>query len=254
VLRAVRLIVVALLAASPAAANVDVDRGFPAGECTAWAYSKRPGIVDLTVLRNLKVTPSTGQATQRVANWDAWLWAANARKGGFAVGARPAVGAVAVWPRNTDGAGPVGHVAYVEKVLAGGAFAFSEQNWNGHRNVTRRVVASDRSLRFIYGRGGEPMQAGTGQLRRLWSSQGADGKTPSAVLQMSGRADVLLRLIGPRGLSRDAARILPAGTSTIALSEIAGVAALAPGNYALVVVVVGGGSAYRYSLLYVPGS
>ena len=176
--RVLLLTVVAAIAAVPASAYVDKDNGFPAGECTFWAYAKRPAIVDLTVLRtlNVRIDQNGGiQTVQPISAWDGWLWAKNAKKGGFAVGTRPAVGAIAVWPRNTDGAGPIGHVAYVEKLLGGGSFAVSEENWAGHRSPTRRVVSANRSLRFVYRRADEPKPAGKGSVRRIsarWAPTG----------------------------------------------------------------------------------
>ncbi len=253
--RLVLLAVVATVAAVPASARVGVQNGFPGGECTSWAYAKRPAIVDLTVLHtfNVRVAANGGiQTVQPISDWAAWLWATNARRGRFAVGTRPAVGAIAVWPRNTDGAGPIGHVAYVEKVLAGGAFAVSEENWAGRRSPTHRVVSANRSLRFIYRRADEPKQNGTGSIRRVSSTQGADGKTPSAVLRMSGGADVLFKLIGPHGFVKEASRVLPAGTSTVPLSELTGDASLASGYYTIAVLVVGGGGNYQYLELIVP--
>lgn len=254
--RVLLLTVVAAVVAVPASARVDAHSGFPAGECTFWAYAKRPAIVDLTVLHTLNVRVSANggiQAVQPISAWDGWLWAANARKGRFAVGTRPAVGAIAVWPRNTDGAGPIGHVAYVEKVLAGGAFAVSEDNWAGHRSPTHRVVSANRSLRFIYRRADEPKRSGTGSIRRVSGTMGSDGKTPSATLRMTGRANVLFKLIGPHGFVKEASQVVPAGTSTVALSELVEGATLAAGDYTIAVLVVGGGGNYQFVTVYVPG-
>jgi surface antigen len=251
------LALVAAVATAPASARVGTQSGFPVGECTSWAYAKRPAIVDLTILRTLNVRMSANgaiQLVQPISGWDAWLWTANAHKGGFAVGTRPAVGAIAVWPRNTDGAGPIGHVAFVEKVLAAGAFAVSEENWEGRRHPTHRVVSANRSLRFIYRRADEPQRQGTGSIVRISSTQGADGKTPSATLRMSGRGDVLFKLIGPHGFVKEAVRTLPAGTSALVLSELTGSAHLASGYYTLAVILAGSGGNYQYLELYVPGA
>jgi hypothetical protein len=253
--KVVPLLIVVAATASSAGAQVGAPSDFPKGECTSWAYAKRPAIVDLTLLRTLNVKSANGgvQVVAPLADWDAWLWAKNARKGGFAVGARPRAGAIVVWPRNTDSAGPIGHVAYVERVLAGGSFAVSEENWNGHRYPTRRVVSANPSLRFIYRRADEPQRKGTGSILRLSSSEGTDGKTPSAIVRMSGRGDVLFKLIGPHGFAEEAARVLPPGTSTIPLSDLAGSASIPAGTVTLVVLVAGGGGSYQYLELYVPG-
>ena len=44
---------------------------------------------------------------------------------------RPAVGAVAWWNRNVPGAGSVGHVAYVEKVVSPTVIIVSQDSWGG---------------------------------------------------------------------------------------------------------------------------
>jgi surface antigen len=56
---------------------------------------------------------------------DAWNWPNVARRAGLAVGRRPFVGAVAVWP---ELARPFGHVAYVTSVGPGRAFQVAEYN------------------------------------------------------------------------------------------------------------------------------
>lgn len=58
---------------------------------------------------------------------DARNWAHVARLRGIAVGTQPRIGAVAVWPRES----PLGHVAYVTGVDAGGRFDVAEYNLPG---------------------------------------------------------------------------------------------------------------------------
>jgi hypothetical protein len=237
---AVLTLSLAALAGGAAQARSGAQTGFPPGGCTAWTYLKRPAIVDETELRSL--TPSPARA---ITEWDAWLWATNARRGGFRVGTRPAVGAVAVWPRNTDGAGPLGHVAYVERVLPGGDFLVSEQNWDGRRYPTRRVVEPNHSLRFIYRAANEPRKVGDGRLLRFSTSSRPD-KPVTVTLRMSGPGDVLARLTGAHGFASESARVLPAGTTTLPLPELLGRTRLPAGSYTLWVLVVGGGGSYQY--------
>lgn len=58
-------------------------------------------------------------------------WNDNAIFIGFYVVAQPVVGSVVVWEGNKGGAGPVGHVAYVEVVNSDNTYNLSEYNWNG---------------------------------------------------------------------------------------------------------------------------
>jgi surface antigen len=61
---------------------------------------------------------------------DAWNWPNVARRRGLRVTARPRVGAIAVWPKL---ARPFGHVAYVIRLDADGAFDVAEYNRPGDR-------------------------------------------------------------------------------------------------------------------------
>src|SRR5690349_19871460 len=128
--RLVRIFVLSLaLAAWAGPAATAPMPGFPAGQCTEWAYLKRPDIVDTAIAKN-------GIA----GNWNADHWASNAAAAGFLIGSTPAVGAIAVWPAGVDGAGVLGHVAYVEQVSGDGSFLVSEENWEGSPALHRRIV------------------------------------------------------------------------------------------------------------------
>jgi surface antigen len=115
---------------------------FPTGQCTRWAYQRRPDIVD------------TGIQKYRIRAWDAWRWADNARRAGFRVDGRARRGDVAVWARNVSGAGRLGHVGYVESVATNGSVRISEADWNGHRRVTSRTLKRSalKRLKFIHAR------------------------------------------------------------------------------------------------------
>ena len=72
---------------------------------------------------------------------------------GLSTGTVPRVGAVAVFPPNEQGAGPHGHVAYVEAVN-GDEVVVSEANFYGHPPGHRRTVFAGRlelHLRPSYG-------------------------------------------------------------------------------------------------------
>src|SRR5205085_1037270 len=82
---------------------------FPAGQCTWYAWGRRQDL-------GARVTG------------DARYWADSARRSGIPVGDTPVVGAVVVFQPGQDGAGPVGHVAYVESI-SGSQMTISESNF-----------------------------------------------------------------------------------------------------------------------------
>ncbi len=130
-----------LLRPGPTAAGADVDRGglvvygYPyASQCPV------AGIVDAVDRWKMNECNCTSyvawalEANGQRTDWfvagamDAWNWPHVARLAGLAVGRRPRVGAVAVWPKQ---ARPFGHLAYVTAVEGGGRFAVSEYNAPG---------------------------------------------------------------------------------------------------------------------------
>lgn len=131
-----------LLAAAAAFASSSLPYlgDFPKGQCTRWAYLKRPDVVNRGVRRN------------GITDWNAYLWAANARREGYSVNTHPHATDIAVWPRNVDGAGRIGHVAYVISVTRRGTVRISEVDWNGSRTPTRRTLtrAQLHGLQFIH--------------------------------------------------------------------------------------------------------
>lgn len=86
------------------------------GQCTAWAYAKRPDIYD------------NRAPTDTNTDWNADAWVAHALAEGLAVDGTPRVGDIAAWPQSF---GPPGHVAYVEAVESNGAITISEMNTSG---------------------------------------------------------------------------------------------------------------------------
>jgi surface antigen len=134
------LLAVGLLPASPAAAAGDHLHWFKKGQCTRYAYQKRPDIVD------------EGYRQHHFLHWDAWEWAPHARDSGFPVNRKPRKGDIAVWQRNVGGAKSKGHLAYVRSVTAKGKVKIAEVNWNGKHTVTYRTLSRSyaKKLQFIH--------------------------------------------------------------------------------------------------------
>jgi len=102
------------------------------GGCEYWANFRRPDV--------------TNGSFVVAENWAQW-----ARDHGFPVDKNPRAGDIAVWQADGTGAGPGGHVAYVESV-DGGVVVVSEMNWNGSKEPTTRVLNEYRlaSAEFIH--------------------------------------------------------------------------------------------------------
>ena len=223
-MRRLLLLVALLFSVSAGVARASFD----AGQCTAWAFLMRPDVVVEAMLANPALT-----------NWDAARWAANARSAGLSVGTRPAVGAIAVWPAGVDGSGPVGHVAYVQKVKAGGAFFVTEEDWEDNPSPTSRWVSgASTSVRFIYVQPRRRVPAGPiadgGSLASLTSSGSyaarAAGAT-SVTLALTGPAVVAFRVNGP-GIHQTVTRTFGPGSSeVVSLAALTGKRALPAGAY-----------------------
>lgn len=113
---------------------------FPQGQCTFWAYEKRPDIYD---------------GSSHSVSWDALHWADNARAAGFPVNGSPQVGDIVVFQPGHQGAFGTGHLAYVEGVNPDGSFSVTEMNANGNPTVTsstRPSAAGDPGIQFIHRR------------------------------------------------------------------------------------------------------
>lgn len=105
------------------------------GQCTWYAWSRRPDLGNATL-------------------GNAWTWAASAARAGFPVSPIPAPGTIAVWRPYFGGSYGAGHVAYVERVLAGNRIEISEYNWRPLRYSSRVISAA--GLQFIYKKGQRP--------------------------------------------------------------------------------------------------
>ena len=125
---------------------------FDYGQCTYHAYETRSDIYERALTAGV---PRGGKATNAVYGgipdwwWNGWRWADNARRGGFEVGTTPAVGALAVYPRNWGGS-PVGHVAYVIGVNSNGTYRTSDRNVIGP-NISTHLRYPTAGVQFVYG-------------------------------------------------------------------------------------------------------
>lgn len=108
------------------------DNPYPQGQCTWWAWGKR---TDLPFFPDLA--------------GDALNWADSARRAGWPIGTTPVAGAIAVFRPHLDGAGYLGHVAYVEAVHDD-MITISEADFAGFPPGHERTIPA-RGLVFIYG-------------------------------------------------------------------------------------------------------
>ena len=85
---------------------------------------------------------------------DARYWAANAAASGWAVGAIPRIGSVIVFQPWTDGAGNVGHVAFVTNYYPStGRVVISEMHFPNLGQVNTRTITNgvnNPGIRYIY--------------------------------------------------------------------------------------------------------
>lgn len=122
----VALVLACYTSVSPAAASPR----FPYGVCTWWAAQERPDLVG--------------------AVWgDAFDWPREARRAGRPVTTQPTPGAIAVFQPGVQGAGALGHVAYVTAVGRNGWFQVSHTHWPLAGVVTYRWFQSGPGVRFL---------------------------------------------------------------------------------------------------------
>ncbi len=111
-------------------------------QCTWYSYNRR------------------GELGIPVPLWgDAADWIGSAKSAGYSVGRTPKQGACVIWQRGAPGGSPqYGHVAFVEKVLDGGASIFiSEHNYATPNGYGTRTIdmssAIGKGAQFIYDKG-----------------------------------------------------------------------------------------------------
>ncbi|MEB3232748.1 MAG: CHAP domain-containing protein [Leptolyngbyaceae bacterium] len=83
---------------------------------------------------------------------NAGTWDNSASRGAY-VTSQPKAGAIAVWEAYVNGAGSVGHVAFVEKVNSDGTITISESNWAGKAYNVRTISALNPSKFIIVPKG-----------------------------------------------------------------------------------------------------
>ena len=108
-----------------------------AGECTWWAINEFHAYTGLYP-----------QLIEPGDNGNAMYWAGNAAYNGWTVSATPRVDSIAVFPAYTNGAGSVGHVAWVTGV-SGSTITVSEMNWVAWDKVDTRTLTPASSVRYI---------------------------------------------------------------------------------------------------------
>jgi len=81
-------------------------------------------------------------------NGDARYWGGNAVLNGWTVTATPRVNSIVVFQPYTNGAGAVGHVAWVTAV-SGSSITFTEMNYVAWNSVDTRTVTPVSSVRYI---------------------------------------------------------------------------------------------------------
>ena len=107
------------------------------GQCTWWAIDRFHALSGY--YPNL-VAPGN--------NGDARYWAGNAVYNGWTVTATPRVNSIVVFQPYTNGAGAVGHVAWVTAV-SGSTITFTEMNYVAWNRVDTRTVTPVSSVQYI---------------------------------------------------------------------------------------------------------
>lgn len=116
---------------------------FRTGQCTDWASSKRPDIIE-RIEEAAYVADRLGKPFPDV-DFVAKNWATLAKAAGMTISDTPVAGAIVVWQPGVEGASPdSGHVGYVESV-GKGTFTTSEENVGapyvmGHRTLSSAPV------------------------------------------------------------------------------------------------------------------
>lgn len=112
--------------------NVKAGNAYAWGNCTWYAYNRRPDIGSF---------------------WgNASTWAVSARAAGYRVDQTPAVGAIAQWNAYANSyIWGYGHVAIVEAVNGDGTITISDMNYAGKLNVvSTRIISASSVSNFIH--------------------------------------------------------------------------------------------------------
>lgn len=110
---------------------------FPYGQCTWWA--------------DQRYYQMHGVFVPWMTNSNAWLWPTRAYQYGWQVSGSPRVGDIVALQPYVQGAGGLGHVAYVESVLGNGTVVASNMNWGANPwSVTYTQFRAGAGVSFIH--------------------------------------------------------------------------------------------------------
>jgi len=110
---------------------------FPSGQCTWWA--------------NQRYHQVHGHYVPWRTNSNAYQWKDRARQYGWHVSTTPKLGSIIDLQPYVQGAGGLGHVAYVEKVLSNGHVIASNMNWGRYYwKVVNVEFRPGSGVTFIY--------------------------------------------------------------------------------------------------------
>lgn len=109
---------------------------FPYGACTWWANQRYYQLHGIFVPWRM--------------NADASQWVTRAREAGWRVSSHPTSGSIVVMQPGVQGAYGYGHVAVVERVLAGGSVIASSMNWGGNPwAITKHQIHPGPGIAFV---------------------------------------------------------------------------------------------------------
>jgi surface antigen len=126
---------------------------FQNGQCTELAATKRPDVLQAIIEGFIGSELARGQ-TESVPNMDARYWLAEAKQVGLPTGHRPRARALMVLQPGVLGAGPAGHIAYVQRVNRNGSFRIGEMHAPNLYQVTDETLPASAArlagVSFVY--------------------------------------------------------------------------------------------------------
>lgn len=125
---------------------------FQNGQCTEWAADRRPDVLRQIIVGFI-ANELAHNLIESVPNLDAEYWTHDAQAVGIPTGNKPRTGSLMVFQPGVDGAGPVGHIAYVTSVHRR-TFTISQMNAPNPFQVTNATVrmseARQSGVSFVY--------------------------------------------------------------------------------------------------------
>jgi surface antigen len=126
---------------------------FQNGQCTELAANKRPDVVQAIIEGFISSDLAQGQ-TESIPNLNARYWLAEAKQVGLPTGHKPRAGALVVFQPRVLGAGPTGHVAYVQRVNRSGSFRIAQMHAPNLYQVTHQTLPASATrlagVSFVY--------------------------------------------------------------------------------------------------------